>query len=65
MRKRAHVHMTKIVLSISLIILFGRLIYAGVSAIFHMQDKQRVERESAPRKAVDDKYLPPEDKPGS
>lgn len=41
MRRRTNVRMTRIVLAISFIILFGRMIYAGIGAISHHQDKQQ------------------------
>ncbi|STC90335.1 Protein of uncharacterised function (DUF2633) [Edwardsiella hoshinae] len=41
MKRRTNIHMTRIVLLISFIILFGRLLYASIGAINHHQDQQR------------------------
>ncbi|EFE23904.1 hypothetical protein EDWATA_01059 [Edwardsiella tarda ATCC 23685] len=41
MKRRTNGHMTRIVLLISFIILFGRLLYASIGAISHHQDQLR------------------------
>jgi hypothetical protein len=47
MRRRTNVSMTKIVLAISFIILLGRMIYAGIGAISHHQEKQLIQPDRA------------------
>lgn len=42
MRRRTNVRITKLILAISFIILFGRMIYAGIGAVSHHQEKQRL-----------------------
>ncbi|WP_114193269.1 YfgG family protein [Edaphovirga cremea] len=58
MRRKTNIQMTKIVLVISFIILFGRMIYAGVGAIFHHQDKQKNQIEQPVAPAATTKKLP-------
>jgi len=47
MRRRTNVSMTKIVLAISFIILLGRMIYAGIGAISHHQEKRLTQPDHA------------------
>jgi len=53
MRKKNNIRMTKIVLAISFIILFGRLIYTAIGAYSHQQDKKspQVEQSITPSPA--------------
>lgn len=47
MRKKNNIRMTKIVLAISFIILFGRLIYTAIGAYSHHQDQKNPQVEQS------------------
>jgi len=47
MRKKNNIRMTKIVLAISFIILFGRLVYTAIGAYSHHQDKKNPQVEQS------------------
>ncbi|MBS0970565.1 DUF2633 domain-containing protein [Chimaeribacter arupi] len=58
MRRRTNVRMTKIVLAISFIFLLGRMIYAGIGAVTHHQEKRLI-----PLDHTTTQTIPPRDPP--
>jgi len=48
MLRKNKIKMTKIVLAISFLILFGRLVYSGLSAWSHHQEQTQVEQSVKP-----------------
>ncbi|CNK44994.1 Protein of uncharacterised function (DUF2633) [Yersinia aldovae] len=44
MRKRPSTQLTKIILLVSFLILFGRLLYAAIASISHHQERQESQR---------------------
>ncbi|QHB31769.1 DUF2633 family protein [Yersinia canariae] len=44
MKKRPSTQLTKIILLVSFLILFGRLLYAGIASISHHQERREEQR---------------------
>ncbi|CNE05859.1 Protein of uncharacterised function (DUF2633) [Yersinia nurmii] len=57
MRNKKSTQLTKIILLVSFIILFGRLLYAAIAAIPHHQERNQSEQIEQP---VDQEYTPPQ-----
>jgi len=53
MSRKSNIKMTKIVLSISFIILFGRLLYSAIGAYSHHQNQKQTQIEAQPEDHAD------------
>ncbi|AJJ11731.1 hypothetical protein CH64_1427 [Yersinia rohdei] len=44
MRRRPSTQLTKIILLVSFLILFGRLLYAGIASVSHHQERRQAQQ---------------------
>ncbi|AKA37921.1 YfgG family protein [Yersinia ruckeri] len=57
MRNKKSTQLTKLILLVSFIILFGRLLYAGIAAIPYHQERNQSDQIEQP---VGQEYIPPQ-----